>query len=77
DYDYIDFQRTVNANLRSGAGIRNAVLLRKLFRTHPDLYSSMTDGASVAHGVEADVSARASDVRELIFQVNERYAAKK
>lgn len=76
DYDYIDFQRTVNANLRSGAGVRNGILLRKLFRTHPDLYSSMTDGASVARGVEADVSARASDVRELIYQVNERYAAK-
>lgn len=76
DHDYLDFQRTVNANLRSGAGIRNGVLLRKLFRTHPDLYSSMTDGAFVAHGVDANVSAFASNVRELIYQVNERYAAK-
>lgn len=76
DYDYLDFQRTVNANLRSGAGTRNSILLRKLFRMHPDLYSSMADGAAVAKGVEEDISEKAKSIASLIYQVNERYASK-
>ncbi|MGY0798168.1 DUF262 domain-containing protein [Lysobacter sp. A286] len=76
DYDYLDFQRTVNANLRSGADTRNAILLRKLFSMHPDLYSSVSDGVAVAKGVEADIGSKASGISNLIYQVNERYAAK-
>lgn len=75
DHDYIDFQRTVNANLRSGAAIRNTILLRKLFRKHPDLYSVMSEGSAVAQGVEADIQGRADVVADLIYRVNERYAA--
>lgn len=76
DYDYLDFQRTVNANLRSGADTRNAILLRKLFSMRPDLYSSVSDGVAVARGVEADIASKSANIANLIYQVNERYAAK-
>ena len=31
DYDYIRFQRTVNANVKAGPRIRQEILLRKAF----------------------------------------------
>lgn len=75
DVDYIEFQRTVNANLRSGAGTRNAILLRKLFSKSPDVYSSICNNASVIHGIESDIANKSSQINELIYQINERYAA--
>lgn len=39
DSDYVKFQRSVNANVRSGARTRQEILLRKLFRIAPDLAS--------------------------------------
>lgn len=76
DYDYLDFQRTVNANLRSGAETRNAILLRKLFSKHPDLFSSVSNSKAVAKAIENDIRNRSRQIAKLIYQINERYAAK-
>jgi hypothetical protein len=47
DTDYIDFQRTVNANVKSGARIRQSVLLRKLL-AHDPSFAELFDSVSVA-----------------------------
>jgi hypothetical protein len=76
DIDYLTFQRTVNANVRSGAKTRQAVLLRKLFRQHPDFYSSLSASSTLAAGLKEDIDRLAASVRQLVTTCNERYAAR-
>lgn len=76
DHDYLDFQRTVNANVRSGAKTRNTILLRKLFSKYPDLFSCVSSSSAIANGIEFDIESRSTQIAELVYQVNERHAAK-
>lgn len=76
DPDYVLFQRTVNANVRSGARTRNDILLRKLFQSQPDFFSEFSQSSSLSIGLSNDIERAAKGIRRLIAQVNERYAAK-
>jgi len=75
DVDYLAFQKTVNANVRSGARVRQGILMRKLLRAHPEFYSGLSDSAAVTAGVVGDVISLADSIRSLITTCNERYAA--
>lgn len=74
DLDYVAFQRTVNANVRSGAETRNDILLRKLFQFDPAFYSDLSQGTKLSSGLLDQVAASAKSIRTLIFDANERYA---
>ena len=76
DPDYLKFQRTVNANVKSGARVRQTIFLRKLFQKHPELFTALSHSADVAGGITTDIVQRAESVRSTIAAVNERYAAK-
>ncbi len=76
DVDYLAFQRTVNANVASGARARQSILLRRLLRKHPDFYSELTNSGGLASGLAGDISTLAASIRSLITTCNERYAAK-
>jgi len=55
DLDYVRFQRSVNANVRSGAKTRHEVLLRKLFAFDPAVVD-MFDPATIAEsGIEVRI----------------------
>lgn len=75
DPDYITFQRTVNANVKSGARQRHEILLRKLFARHPNLYSQMSKSRELEGGVAEDITRHAKTVRRLITTINDSYAA--
>lgn len=76
DADYIAFQRTVNANIKSGAMIRQTILLRKLFSKHPGFYSSLSQTQALVAGVSDDIRRLGASIRDLITTSNERYAAR-
>ena len=75
DPDFLAFQRTVNANVKSGPRTRQTILLRKLFRRYPDFLSALSQSADIANGLNADCAALANAIRSLIAVSNERYAA--
>jgi hypothetical protein len=77
DHEYLRFQRTVNANVRSGARIRQEVLLRKLLAYDPAL-ADMFDPVAVAEsGMQAAVNGSAANIVSLMVLKNEKYAAEK
>lgn len=74
DPDYLEFQRTVNANIKSGARIRQGILLRNLLATSPEAVE-MFDPATVAEsGLKVSVTADAKEIVKLIGRINEQYA---
>ncbi|MBW4721308.1 DUF262 domain-containing protein [Saccharothrix obliqua] len=76
DYDYMAFQRTVNANTKSGVRQRHEVLLRKLFAAHPDFFSVVNRSSGLEEALRTDVQRCAKEIRTTVQTVNERYAAK-
>lgn len=75
DPDFLDFQRTVNANVKSGPKTRQTILVRKLFERHPEFYTSLSQSAGLADGINDSIASRATSIRDLIAAINERYAA--
>jgi len=74
DHDYVLFQRTVNANVKSGPKTRNDILLRKLFQYDPSFYSGVPQSNSLATALNEEVERLAASIRELITGVNETYS---
>ncbi len=76
DEDYLRFQKTINANVKSGARIRQEILLRKLFSFDP-AFAELLDTATVAEsGLRSAVSRDAQEIVYRIASLNEQYAAK-
>ena len=75
DTDYIEFQRTVNANIRSGAAIRRTILLRKLLVSDPE-FSEFLDPATVLEsGIEHAMDSEAAQIVKMVGEHNEKYSA--
>jgi hypothetical protein len=75
DTDYLEFQRTINANVKSGARIRQEILLRKLLAYDPE-FAEVLDPASFAEsGLPTAVTRDASDIARMISEINEQYSA--
>jgi hypothetical protein len=77
DKDYMEFQRTVNANIKKGARIRQAILTRKLLAAFPQMSDSLD---AVAIGEVASASAMrslAATISETIASLNAQHASKK
>jgi len=72
--DYLEFQRTVTANLKSGGRTRQTIMLRHLFRGHPDFWSNLGRSADIAAGLEMDRKSLAEDIRDAVRSINDRYA---
>lgn len=74
DPDYLAFQRTVNANVRSGPKTRQEILMRKLFRFDPTFFSTLSQTAEMTLGVKRDIKATAKAIRDLISDINDQYS---
>ena len=77
DPQYLEFQRTVNANIKGGPRIRQRMLLRKLFEAAPDLLYSLDESFVSEIGVKKSIQDDAARIGELVEHLNERYAAQK
>lgn len=75
DYDYIRFQKSINANVKSGPRIRQEVLLRKAFLFDPQLASAFDPSVLIASGVSVRVSELGEQVSTQISKINSAYGA--
>ncbi|OOY19580.1 hypothetical protein BMI86_13140 [Thioclava sp. DLFJ5-1] len=73
--DFLAFQRTVNANVRSGARTRQVILLRQLFLRYPEFYSPLANSDQITKGVDASREQLADSIPKLVYRANEIYAA--
>jgi hypothetical protein len=76
DPDYLEFQHSVNANVRGGAKARHEIMLRKMLRADP-IFGEVFDPAIVAQsGLSGDIAKIGKSVRDLVEKANGAYAAK-
>jgi hypothetical protein len=76
DYDFIRFQKSVNANIKAGTRIRQEILLRKAFLYQPKLADALGASAVAASGVELRVDELGHAVANQIGQLNAAYSSK-
>jgi hypothetical protein len=74
DSDYLAFQASVNANVRSGARTRHEILLRKLFQLESSLAEIFDPSMIAEAGVTGRIRTLGDSIGVLIGQVNTRYA---
>ena len=76
DQDYLLFQNSVNANVRSGTRTRNEILLRKMLRADPAFAEIFEPTIVAESGLGADIKRLSVSIAELIEKANTAYAAK-
>lgn len=75
DQDLVAFQRTVNANVRSGPKTRQAILLRKLLAYRPGIADCFDAGTIAECGLSHQIRQDADTIATLVRTLNENYAA--
>lgn len=75
DADYISFQKSVNANVRSGPAIRHKILLRKLFQFDPDVLDLIDDQVAASADLNGEIAALAKDIHKSVALLNDAHAA--
>lgn len=76
DHDYIAYQRTVNANVKTGALTRHRILLRKLMIFDPAFAEEFSAADIATSNIDAGIKEAGKDLRELIVALNEQYSQK-
>ena len=76
DPDYLDFQKSVNANVRSGARTRHQIILRKLFAYAPAFAEVFDPAILKSAGFSGDVTRYADRINDLVISINAAYKAK-
>lgn len=76
DQDYVQFQRTINANVRGAAKIRHGILLRKLLRFDPSFAEILDPSIVLESGMSADIKRIGDSIADLIEKVNSKYSAR-
>lgn len=77
DQDYLEFQRTLSANVRAGAKIRHQILIRKLLAYDPALAVALGPSAIAESGLTAEITRLADAISTQVADLNERYSAAK
>lgn len=72
----IRFQKTVNANVRSGAKARHRILLTRLLQAAPKLVESLPDQILSAAGVNEAIAERAKEIAATVTSINDVHSAK-
>ena len=76
DSDFISFQKSVNANVKTGPVTRDKVLLRKLFQFDPSFLESADADAAAAADFAGEIADVAKEIRASIKAVNTAYSSK-
>lgn len=77
DHDYLEFQRTLSANVKAGAKVRHQILLRKLLAHDPRLAAVLGPTVIAESGVGAEIHGLADQIGAAIANINDRYGAAK
>ena len=75
DDSLVGFQRTVNANVKSGAKIRHQVLIRKLLAHDPEWVSLLGPTALTEGALPQEIRDLSTYISERVNQLNEHFAA--
>jgi len=75
DYDFIRFQKSINANVKAGARTRQEILLRKAFMHDSDLAAAFDPSALVESGLSGRVKELGDAIAAQISRLNAAYAA--
>jgi hypothetical protein len=76
DTDYLEFQRTVSANIKAGPKIRHSILLRKLLLSNSVWADVLGPDQVALSGLAVDIDRIGYSIAILIGNVNERYSSK-
>ncbi len=75
DPDYLAFQKTVNANVKSGPRIRHRVLIRKFLQFDPSV-AELFDPVTIAEGnLDQEIQRQGEAVASLVTEINEVYSS--
>ena len=74
DYDFVRFQRSVNANVKSSVRVRHEVLLRKAFLFDSKIADAFSPAAIASSGVSKHVADVAADIVTRIGRLNTAFA---
>jgi len=75
DYDYIRFQKSINANVKAGARIRHEILLRKAFMHDPALADAFDPSVLLSSGIAGRIKELGEGITEEISRINSAYAS--
>lgn len=75
DEDYIAFQKTVSANVRSGPKIRQEILLRKLLASNPTFTAMFGPSAIEESGLSSHIKSKSGLINTLIGYINASYSS--
>ena len=75
DQDLIEFQKTVNANVKSGPQTRQNILVRKLIGHDPTFAELFGEESIAASGLEDEVARLGALVGRAVTRLNDRYSA--
>jgi len=75
DYDFIRFQKSINANVKAGARTRQEILLRKAFMYDPSLAAAFDTSALVESGLNARIKELGEAIGAQISRLNAAYSA--
>ena len=73
DQSYVQFQRTVNANIRSGPATRQQILVRKLMIHNPTLRELFSAEEVAASRVDAEIERLGVTIGSMITRLNDDY----
>jgi hypothetical protein len=76
DYDFIRFQKSVNANVKAGPRIRHEILMRKAMIYDPILADAFDAIAISSSGISQRIAELATLITEQIGRLNAAYSAK-
>ena len=75
DPDYTEFEKSINANIKAGARIRNEVLLRKALLHDPAIAAVFDAGTLVASGIAGRVNTLGEQIANHVQRINSAYSA--
>lgn len=75
DYDFIRFQKSINANVKGGARVRQEILLRKALMHSTALSDAFDANVVASSGLPTRVNELAENIRQNISRLNTAYAA--
>jgi hypothetical protein len=75
DYDFIRFQKSINANVKAGARTRQEILLRKTFMHDLDIAAAFDSSALLESGVTGQVKELGEAIAAEISRLNTSYSA--
>lgn len=75
DYDFIRFQKSINANVKAGAKVRQEILLRKAFMYDPKLAAAFDPSALFESGIRGRIRELGESISQEIARLNAAYAA--